>query len=257
MQSANFENRAISRTIKLLETVSEANEPVSAAEISRRSGLHRATAHRLLAVLCDLGYVHKDAVTKTYMTGFYLHTLGRQENVVKFIVCRSANFLTRCALEIGAPAYLGVLQGVQVVIRKQVLIGEQQNRVHAGTRLDAHANAIGKALLAYCPAEELRLNYEHHPLFAHTPRTVRTLGGLTEQLKGVRALGYAISDQEEEMGWFGVATPILNPAGRATCAIGVRGQVSLFNRARQAHAIRHLKEAAESIRRHLTGSEYR
>jgi DNA-binding transcriptional ArsR family regulator len=64
------------------EEFDDAGESLPVTEVARRTGLHRATVHRTLTVLLQLGYVHKDQDDLLYTTGFYLHTFGHFDNII-------------------------------------------------------------------------------------------------------------------------------------------------------------------------------
>lgn len=220
------DNRSIVRALKILETLGDSRIGLSVAEIARRTGLHRATAHRLIVVLHSLGYVYRSPESLTYTTGFYLHTLGRQRHVLDTIIQFSRPFLQRLSDRLKLTVYLGALTGVQSFICDKVCVPQDHTPVHIGTRLDAHASAIGLALLAYQPQDEVILCYENHQMRAHTRSTVTDLQSLLRQLLEIRRAGFALEDEGLYLGQRSVAAAILNPYGRATCAIAVRGPVA-------------------------------
>jgi DNA-binding IclR family transcriptional regulator len=225
-----YGNRSLLRGVKILECLGDAGAPLSAAEVARRTGLHRATVHRLLHVLAQLGYVHKDAEEASYTTGFYLHTFGRTPNVIATLVRHARSFLERLANRTGQNVCLGALEGIQMVYCDKVSIVPDIGIItHAGLRLDAHATSIGKALLAFRPDAEIRQIYEHHRLSLHTPRTLRSVPLLIRALAEVRRLGYAVERDEYVVGRRSVASAIINPYGRATCAVAVEGPATVLD----------------------------
>jgi DNA-binding IclR family transcriptional regulator len=225
-----YGNQSLLRGIKILECLGDAGTPLPAAEVARRTGLHRATVHRLLHVLADLGYAHKNAEEASYTTGFYLHTFGWTPNVIASLVRHARPFLERLAKETGQNVCLGALEGIQMIYCDKVSTAQDIGIVtQRGLRLDAHATAIGKALLAIRPETEIRQIYEHHRLSVHTPRTVKTVPSLVRALAEVRRLGYAVERDEYVIGRRSVASAIINPYGRATCAIAVEGPVSVLD----------------------------
>ncbi len=220
---ANYDNQSLSRAFKILECLGEAPEALGVAEVARRTGLHRATVHRLLSVLVQMGYVHKNAGTAEYSTAFYLHTLGYTYNVMASVVRHARRFLERIGVETGFAVHLAGFEGVQVVIcdacGAAADLGPALWPVNA--RRDSHATAPGKALLALRPVEETRQRYAATVLARHTPRTINTMERLLPDLVRARQLGYAVDDEESRHGVRAVAAPIVNPAGRAICAISV------------------------------------
>jgi DNA-binding IclR family transcriptional regulator len=227
---ADYGNQSLARGIKILECLGDAGAPLSAAEVARRTGLHRATVHRLLNVLADLGYAHKDAEHASYTTGFYLHTFGRTPNVIASLVRHARPFLERLARATGQNVCLGALEGIQMIYCDKVGVAQDIGiAVQTGLHLDAHATAIGKALLAIRPEAEVQLIYEHHRLSVHTPKTLRTVQSLLRALAEVRQRGYSIERDEYVVGRRSVAAAIVNPYGRATCAIAIEGPASVLD----------------------------
>jgi DNA-binding IclR family transcriptional regulator len=224
-----YGNQSLLRGVKILECLGDAGAPLSAAEVARRTGLHRATVHRLLHVLAELGYAHRDAEEASYTTGFYLHTFGRMPNVIASLVRHARPFLERLAKGTGQNVCLGALEGIQMIYCDKVGISPDIGiATQSGLRLDAHATAIGKALLAIRPETEIRQIYEHHRLSLHTPRTLRSVPSLIRALAEVRRVGYAVERDEYVVGRRSVASAIMNPYGRATCAVSIEGPVSVL-----------------------------
>lgn len=221
------DNRSLTRGFKILECLDQAGKPISVADVTRHTGLHRATAHRLLMVLVELGYVHKDPETKKYSTAFYLHTLGRREAVVQKIVGHAMTFLNALALETNAIAQIGALDGRKTAILASAVIGEPWRKVDAeGSRFDAHATAIGKALFSLISPGELLDLYAGAHLHALTKRTITSLQMLQTDLGHAKQAGFAIEREERTLGEFSVGAPIVNPYGRALVAVSISLPIS-------------------------------
>lgn len=220
------ENRSVMRALKILESLGDSRVSLSVAEISRRTGLHRATTHRLVTVLHGLGYVYRNSETLTYTTGFYLHTLGTVRHVVDTVVEAARPSLARLASRLELTVYLGALNGVQSYICDCVAYPAGEPTVRLGRRLDAHASAIGLALLAYQPVDDVVQMYEDYPLRVHAPQTISNLNELLRALHQVRVRGFAFDDEGLRSGERSIGAAIVNPYGRATCALAVRGPLS-------------------------------
>src|SRR5262245_17407480 len=90
---ASYDNQSLARGFKILDCLSASDGPLSVAEVGRRTGLHRATAHRILTVLLQLGYVHKDPSNAMYSTAFYLHAFGHVDHILTAIRRHAAPYL--------------------------------------------------------------------------------------------------------------------------------------------------------------------
>jgi IclR family acetate operon transcriptional repressor len=253
-----YGNQSLLRGVKILECLGDAGTAIAAAEVARRTGLHRATVHRLLHVLVDLGYVHKNAERATYTTGFYLHTFGWTPNVIASLVRHARPFLERLAAETGQNVCLGALEGIQMIYCDKVGAARDVGiDTRPGLRLDAHATAIGKALLAVRPEADVRQIYGHHRLSVHTPRTLRSVPSLLRALAEIRRLGYAVEKDEYVVGRRSVAAAIINPYGRATCAIAVEGPVSALTDDALPSYGRRVAALAGAIADHVVRSDRR
>ena len=97
-----------------------------------------------------------------------------------------------------------------------------------GRHFDLHCTALGKALLAYLSDEEVERLFEQNDLSSHNPNTICSLSKLKAHLAVIRARGYAVDDQEHELGVRCVAAPILSEHGRALAAVTVFSPVNQF-----------------------------
>lgn len=242
--------------MKILECLGDAQSFLSAAEVARRTGLHRATAHRLLNILVDLGYVHKNPDDGTYTTGFYLHTFGYTPNVIASVSRHAGPFLRRLAHEARQNVSLGALEGIQMIYCERIQVATDVGiDVRPRMRLDAHATALGKALLSVRDIEDVRGVYEHHRLSVHTARTLKTIPSLLRDLTGVRERGFAIERDEYAVGRSAVAAAVINPYHRATCAISIEGPSAKFGDKQLAALGLKVVQAARALADRITRSD--
>lgn len=243
-----YDIRTLSRSFKILECLAEAGKPLPAADVSRRVGLHRATAHRILVVLVQLGYVHKNEKDSTYTTGYYLHTFGYTGNIVARITHHSKQFLRDLSANTGETVHLGALEGTSMVFCDQAAGFDGAGTIKTmGMRRDAHATAIGKALLAFQPIEDVRLRYDGRLLPRHTRRTITSIDQLLRSLREIHDRGYAVDDEESESGLRSVAAAIINPAGRATCAIAMAVPMRRLTNDKLPTVVEHVRKTAIAI----------
>jgi IclR family acetate operon transcriptional repressor len=216
------QNRSLRRAFAILECLNSTRQGLTSTEISRRTGVASATTHRLLREMYGLGYVSWDRATRTYTIGFALTLFGNKRLVVERIVRRARPMLQALSRRSRLTAYIGSLDGAQIVIEDRVVHGPKAH--HApGTHVDAHAHSIGKALLAPLSKREVLAMYDPAPMRAHTRNTIRGVDVLLKDLAHVRASGYAVDDEELVPGIRSLASALINPKGRAMCAIAVEG----------------------------------
>jgi IclR family pca regulon transcriptional regulator len=95
--------------------------------------------------------------------------------------------------------------------------------LHIGSRLPAYCTSMGRVLLAYLPTEQLEQYLARVILVAHTARTVNSVEKLRLALRNVRRNGYALCDQELEVGLRSIAVPVYAGNGRVVATVNLSG----------------------------------
>jgi IclR family acetate operon transcriptional repressor len=217
-------NHSLAKAFAILEALNGAQKGLTASEVAGQTGLPVSTTHRFLQNLGQLGYVVLDPDRKLYTIGFSLTLFGNRRLIIRRIVNRAEPFLHELASQSGLAAYLGCLDGPHAVIEQRALPLRTSKGTHAvGARLDAHAHSIGKALLSLLPRPELLRIYDVERLRVHTGRTIGRRDLLLREMTDVVIRGYAIDNEELSPGVRGLACALLNPKGRAICAIALEG----------------------------------
>lgn len=190
------------------------------AQIVRRTGLPRSSAHRMLERLVQLRWLRRSG--RDYELGMRLVELGslavHQDRLHKAAI----PMLHELHAATGLVVHLAVLDGSDVVYMEKV-----GNRMAAaiptrvGGRAPAHCAAVGKAMLAFADEDDVSL-YDSEFLARRTKYSISTPAQLRKELTKVRSHGYAF-DREESVPGFGcVAAPIGDP-GEAAAAVSVCG----------------------------------
>ena len=244
---ATYKNQSLKRGFQILEYLGESTKGRAVSDVARATGLHRATAHRLLEVLCGMGYAYKGE-DRRYWIGFNMHLFGYRSNMVARITHHAHPYLVTLAHDVDETVNLGFLEGIQVFIADRVTTERaHRSEVQIGTYFDAHATSLGKALLSVRPINEVRASYKFTRLSAYTGRTITDVEALSRELAIIRKRGYSINDEEGSPGIRSVATPILNPHGRAACALAVTGPRARFDDARIERIGTQLQNVASEI----------
>jgi DNA-binding IclR family transcriptional regulator len=214
--------QAVERALAVLRVLEDGPDTLPLTALADRAGLSVSTTHRLVRALCDAGILRQDVQTERYGFGPRLVALGqRAEASLGLATARPA--LERLAIDSGESVNLGVLDGAEVVVllcipSTQRLRFDQE----AGSRVPAHASAMGKSLLAFGdPSAEA---VDRLPdLAALTGHSITSRRKLRTELAAVREQGWSLNDEEREAGVRTVAAPVLGADGRARAAIAVQG----------------------------------
>ncbi|WP_028060336.1 IclR family transcriptional regulator domain-containing protein [Candidatus Solirubrobacter pratensis] len=194
-------------------------------ELAAKTALTRATARRFLITLIELGYVETDGRTfrltpRVLELGYsFLSGLGFPDVALPH--------LERLVARVDESSEASVLDGDDIVYVARVpSTAVMTIAVNVGGRMPAHATSMGKVLLASLTDAELESYLEHAALTRYLPRTVTDRDELRAQLMEVRAVGYAVVDQELEEGLVAVAAPVRTRGGRVIGAINLSTHVA-------------------------------
>lgn len=244
---ATYKNQSLERGFRILEYLGNSTKGRAVSDVARATGLHRATAHRLLEVLCGMGYAYKGE-DRRYWIGYNMHLFGYRSNMVARITHHAHPFLVTLAHDVDETVNLGFLEGIQVFIADRVTTERaHRSEVQIGTYFDAHATSLGKALLSVRPVNEVRASYKYTRLNAYTGKTITDIAALSRELAAIRKRGYSINDEEGSPGIRSVAAPILNPHGRAACALAVTGPRARLDDSRIERIGAQLQKVASDI----------
>lgn len=219
--------QAVDRALAILETLAEAGRPMGLVELSTRVGLHASTVHRLLATLGKRKFVVQDPQTGRYRLGMRAFEVGSA--AIQQVELReiARPFLRWLMEETQETANLAVLMDGEVVYIDQV---ESQNLVRmftrVGRRVPAHCTGVGKILLAGLSDDEVMRVLDARGLPRFTPHTIVDLRELLKELQRVRASGYALDNEEREVGVRCVAGPVRDHEGRVVAAVSISGPSS-------------------------------
>jgi IclR family acetate operon transcriptional repressor len=211
----------VAKALSLLDHFSDSEPEIGLSELARRSGVDKATVHRMLGVMCDYGLLEKRGDARLYRLGAGVLRLARVRETAFPISSVFQLSLETLSAEIGETAHASLVSG-----RALATIGvSESNRgsrvsLVAGEILPMHSTASGLVVLAFSKADFVdRVLGE--PLLAKTSRTITDPGVLRARLQEVRLSGFAESDQTNEDDVYGIAVPVFEIDGTASGAIAV------------------------------------
>jgi DNA-binding IclR family transcriptional regulator len=210
---------AVIDRISLVLDAFEGPGRLTLAQIVRRTGLPRSSAHRMLDRLVQLRWLRRSG--RDYELGMRLVELGSLAVHQDRLVRAATPLLGELHRATGLVVHLAVLDGPDVVYLEKVgdrMIGAIPTRV--GGRQPAHCTAVGKAILAYCD-EEAAVDLQARK----TKYSIASSSQLAVELAKVRAHGIAFEREESLLGFGCVAAPIGGP-GDAVAAVSVCGPMN-------------------------------
>jgi IclR family pca regulon transcriptional regulator len=217
--------QALARGLAALSAFGPGRSALTLSDVARLTGMTRASARRILLTFEALGYVriedrHFSPTLKVLDLGWaFLDSLHVED------IARPA--MAELAAELRESVALCALDGADIVYLA---------RVHTphllivpgglGARLPASATASGRVLLAELEHSALAAALEATPLVAYTHRSVVDPDAFRSLLESVRRRGWALVDEELEMGLRAIAAPVRDGAGDVVAALGISSSTS-------------------------------
>ena len=211
---------SLEKGLSVIEAFSTDRPRLAIAEVSAVTGLDRATARRCLLTLSELGYADYDG--KYFRLTPRVLRLGTSCLAAMPLPNLVQPLLDELSAEVGQSASVSILDDWEIVY---VARAAQQRLMSIslmpGSRLPAHCASMGRVLLASRPDDQIREILMLHPPQRKTPKTVVDVEHLVRILGRVREDGYAINDQEIELGLRSIAAPLYDSRGRVIAAVNV------------------------------------
>lgn len=198
---------------------------LSIAEVARRTGLERASVRRSLLTLVQLGYADHDG--KFFSLTPRLLRLGHAYLSSTPLPRIVQPYLEQLAEWTEESCSVSILDGNEIVYvarasqRRVMSIG-----LSVGSRLPAYCASMGRVLLAALPPAEARRRLEATERRQLTERTRTRVSDLVSELERVARQGYAIIDEELEIGLRSIAVPIMDTRGTVVAAMNIGAQAT-------------------------------
>jgi DNA-binding IclR family transcriptional regulator len=231
----------------MLEAVAHEPEGLSNADISRKLQIPKSSASYILRTLETQGYLNRDEHSGKYRVGLKILSLSR--GALSGIDVREVALpiMRHLVEKTGLTCHLAILDGPEAVyIEKVEPPGFIRMDTWVGRRMRVHATSVGKALVAYVPQERLERIIEQ-AMEKRTPKTITTLPRLLKELEKVRTQGYAVDDEENNLGARCVGAPVFNQQGAIEASVGLSGTIGQVNAQTMPRIVEALKDAARHV----------
>ena len=243
--------QAVLRAISLLKVFTDGRPEWGLADLAEEVGLNKTTTYRLLTALESEALLERRSESETYRLGSGIITLGGialRANDLR-VLCQPE--LKKLAAAAQETASLELLTGAEVFVLDEVygdrvMSGGQE----IGTRWPVHATSSGKVMLAYLSSDELTAVLIN-PLPTVTPHTIIDHDVLLMELAQIRQRGYAVADEELEIGLVAIAAPLFNYDNQAVAAISLAGPKSRLSPDWLADISPTILAASQRISKHL------
>jgi len=214
----------LERALLILEALARSRRGLSLSQLTRNLRLPRSSIHCLLVTLERSRYVCRDQLAHRYRLGLRLVGLANMALNHIGLPHQARPALLQLMERTRLTVHMGVLEESEaVLIEKMEPPGPVRLATWVGKRMGLHCTAIGKALIAPLSYRELEQLMHKYGLMRHNENTIVSMKKLKQDCETVRKLGYAVDDEEEELGARCVGAPVLNEKLEAVAAISVAG----------------------------------
>ena len=191
--------QSVERIFQLIEHLAAHPTGVSLQRLAEETGLAKSTVHRLLASLVGLGYVVQDEENGHYRLTLKMFELSSGIVDSMDIMGVAKAHLERLSQRTGEAVHLVIRDGRDIVYIYKTESGPMRMSSRVGLRSPLYCTGVGKAILATLPGDELEDIWTHSNVKKLTDKTITDLEELRSQVVEVRANGYAIDDEENEL----------------------------------------------------------
>jgi IclR family KDG regulon transcriptional repressor len=244
--------QSVDRSLDILEALANSDRPMGVSELGKQLGLHVATTHGILTTLLSRGYVEQEDETNRYRLGYKFYQMARlyinkcdlhQVALPHLHDLRSAlgERVSLAALRNFEIVFLIVLDSYHLLRLKPSV----ENSTHV------HCTAIGKVLLAFQTTSYIDCYLENMELLRYTPNTICDKDAFLQHLDEIRVKGYALNEEEEIEGVFGIGAPVFYSNGFLAGAVSTAIPTERLDRRLIPEKVDLVVNTARSITREL------
>jgi len=218
---------SLARGLAVIQGFTQQKRSLTIAQLSHRTGIPRAAVRRCLYTLGKLGLVGSED-GKTFSLRPKILSLGHAYLSSSTLASAAQPLLDRVSERLDESSSIALLDGDDIlyVARSSITRRIMSVDLSIGTRLPAYCTSMGRVLLASLSMQELAAHLKRVKLVAHTPRTLIAPERIRKALLAAAEEGYAIVDQELELGLRSIAVPVRDLTGRVVAAMNISTQAS-------------------------------
>jgi DNA-binding IclR family transcriptional regulator len=249
-KSANG-NQSVARALAILNLLASRSEPLGVREIARQLNLAPSIAQRLIKTLARNGFLEQTGTTLRYAIGYRAFQVGNtfvaQTNVHSAVLPELYGLADE-----QINAFLGVMRDASIVYLATVQSnGPVAINHRPGAQTHLHSTAMGKALLAEMPEQDVRGLLTRSPLPQLTPKTKISVAQLLAELETIRQQGYSVSEEENRLGFFSIGAVVRDASDEAVAVISGAVPTAGLKNPDRSRIARLVVQAAQNASRRL------
>lgn len=252
MKMTKADTGSLAKGIKLLEILADTGRALGVSELARLLSLDKSTVYRLLTTFKSSGYVEQDPETRKYAIGPRMIAVSSRVLGNNDVYLQARPIMKKLLQETRETVHLAMLIENQVVYIAQEISPEVVSvNTEAGQREPIHCTAVGKALVAFLPDEEMETVIRCLDFDPYTSRTITDPDQFRAHCQQVRAQGYAVDDEELYPGVRCIAAPIWGYERDVLASLGISGPTTRLHAGVVPRLGRIVMQYAQEVSRRL------
>ncbi|SEQ01358.1 DNA-binding transcriptional regulator, IclR family [Loktanella sp. DSM 29012] len=240
----------VGKALDVLDQVADFGRPVRFSEVLERADYPKPTLYRLMQTLTHQGMLQFDAERQTYSPGARLvrlaHTAWAQSSLVQV----ASPHIQKLSAETGETVHLAQIDAGQVLyLDKRNAAEPVPMYSQAGRVGPVYCTGVGKVMLAHLPDDQAQNVISQQSFHRFTPQTITTAAALEQEIRAIRADGFAFDREEHEPGIICVALPVISDNGRVLGAVSVTSTTQRTSLAALQALAPRVCDAAQAIAR--------
>ncbi len=239
--------QSIERACAILEFFEPENKPKSVKEISDYLDLSKSTAYGLISTLANLGYLTQNPETLKYSLGLKLLSLASATSQSNILTKTANHHLQKLSFKFQETCLFAVEENGHIVyLDKTESPSSISINTRIGTKKELFCTGVGKCYLAFLPKDNSE-NIINLGLFKKTPNTIDDKEELIKELELIKKYGYAVDNEEYELGISCIAVPVFNKSGIIIASISLTGPTERIKNLNIKEAAKELKKTSLAI----------
>ena len=223
--SSQNSNQSTDKVLSIIEVLAQVAAPMRLQDLAKALNYNTTTVLRFITTLVHRGYVIQDEITSKYSLTYKLSRIMNQFNARNNPFEHIHPYLERIAHTLNETATVAIEQDQMVVYIDVVQAKERKMYLlqHVGSIAPLYCTSAGKLFLTKRSDDELDEYFATGKFQKYTPVTITAKAQLIKEMQKIRELGYAVDNEEYEIGTRSLAVPVYNDSAQIKASISVTG----------------------------------
>lgn len=252
-ENSNSPIRSVDRALSIIETLTEYRKGLGLVELSNKVGLNKTTTYRMICAIMSHGWITKDPSTGNYRLTLRLFELGSKVSSQTSLLSIARPYLEELSEKTGETLHFVVQEGADVVYlyKEESSLQSIKMESRVGMRNPMFVTGVGKAILCHLGHDEIKRLWNVSKTTVGAKNSILDFEEMMAELKRTKERGWALDDEENEVGVRCVAVPILDRQNHPLAAISISGSVFHITPDKYDYYANLLKDAVAKISKQI------